>query len=119
MLIRLYQIRVGIMVPVTGLDLHFRPWRKLWSGSVQPSPAALIRAALNGFSSGSLHKAKERGESLSLLLGAGDRTRTGTPSLAADFESATSTISSHRRVPMYYITHGRKKQGKFELYTFK
>ena len=30
--------------------------------------------------------------------GAGDRTRTGTPSLAADFESATSTISSHRQV---------------------
>ena len=32
------------------------------------------------------------------LFGAGDRTRTGTPSLAADFESATSTISSHRQV---------------------
>ena len=34
--------------------------------------------------------------------GAGDRTRTGTPSLAADFESATSTISSHRQVRRYY-----------------
>ena len=32
------------------------------------------------------------------FIGAGDRTRTGTPSLAADFESATSTISSHRQV---------------------
>ena len=35
-------------------------------------------------------------------FGAGDRTRTGTPSLAADFESATSTISSHRQV-CYFI----------------
>ena len=34
----------------------------------------------------------------SVFIGAGDRTRTGTPSLAADFESATSTISSHRQV---------------------
>ena len=31
-------------------------------------------------------------------FGAGDRTRTGTLSPAADFESATSTISSHRQV---------------------
>ena len=35
---------------------------------------------------------------LSFFIGAGDRTRTGTPSLAADFESAPSTISSHRQV---------------------
>ena len=35
--------------------------------------------------------------------GAGDRTRTGTPSLAADFESATSTISSHRQVCYYTV----------------
>ena len=28
-----------------GIRLHFRLWRKLWFGSVQPSPAALIRAA--------------------------------------------------------------------------
>ena len=32
----------------------------------------------------------------SFLFGAGDRTRTGTPSLAVDFESTTSTIPSHR-----------------------
>ena len=37
------------------------------------------------------------------FLGAGDRTRTGTPSLAADFESATSTISSHRQVCYYSV----------------
>ena len=39
------------------------------------------------------------------IFGAGDRTRTGTPSLAADFESATSTISSHRRVCSFSIVH--------------
>ena len=33
-----------------------------------------------------------------LDYGAGDRTRTGTPSLAVDFESTTSTISSHRQM---------------------
>ena len=32
------------------------------------------------------------------VIGAGDRTRTGTPSLAVDFESTTSTIPSHRQV---------------------
>ena len=31
-------------------------------------------------------------------VGAGDRTRTGTPSLAVDFESTTSTIPSHRQL---------------------
>ena len=30
-----------------GIRLHFRLWRKLRFGSVKPSPAALIRAALN------------------------------------------------------------------------
>ena len=33
-----------------------------------------------------------------LKIGAGDRTRTGTLSPAVDFESTTSTISSHRQV---------------------
>ena len=37
------------------------------------------------------------------FIGAGDRTRTGTPSLAADFESATSTISSHRQVCYFHF----------------
>ena len=32
------------------------------------------------------------------LFGAGGRTRTGTPSLAVDFESTTSTIPSHRQL---------------------
>ena len=36
--------------------------------------------------------------------GAGDRTRTGTPSLAVDFESTTSTISSHRQLYLQIIT---------------
>jgi len=30
-----------------GTRLHFRLWRKLRFGSVQPSPAALVRAAFN------------------------------------------------------------------------
>ena len=38
-----------------------------------------------------LHKAKERGESLSLLLGAGNRTRPGTLLTARDFKSLVST----------------------------
>ena len=37
------------MVPLTGLDLHFSSLmdEKLWSGTVKPSPVALIRAAFN------------------------------------------------------------------------
>ena len=38
------------------------------------------------------------------FYGAGDRTRTGTPSLAVDFESTTSTISSHRQLYLQIIT---------------
>ena len=30
-----------------GIRLHFCPWQKLWFGSVQPSPATLIRVAFN------------------------------------------------------------------------
>ena len=72
---------------------------KSWCGSVKPSPAALIRAALKWVRVRSPFNGtkKERPKGLS-FFGAGDRTRTGTPSLAADFESATSTISSHRQV---------------------
>ena len=51
----------------------------------------------DGFESGTITNKKRGGISLLFFVGAGDRTRTGTPSLAADFESATSTISSHRR----------------------
>ena len=53
---------------------------------------------LDGFESSiSVTNKKEEAVGLFFFIGAGDRTRTGTPSLAADFESATSTISSHRR----------------------
>ena len=43
-------------------------------------------------------------------LGAGGGTRTHTMSPSADFESATSTIPSHRRVLEKYITCSRKIQ---------
>ena len=38
-------------------------------------------------------------------FGAGDRTRTGTLSPAVDFESTTSTISSHRHLPGLVYTN--------------
>ena len=44
--------------------------------------------------------------------GAGDRTRTGTPSLAVDFESTTSTIPSHRRLPEHYSIYSTGMQEK-------
>ena len=45
--------------------------------------------------------------------GAGGGTRTHTESPPADFESATSTIPSHRRTSSEYITEGGKFQEKF------
>ena len=47
------------------------------------------------------HEQNEKAEASS-LIGAGDRTRTGTLSPAVDFESTTSTIPSHRQV-CYFI----------------
>ena len=43
-----------------------------------------------------------------IFYGAGDRTRTGTLSPAADFESATSTISSHRQVCIAIFAASRR-----------
>ena len=40
--------------------------------------------------------------------GAGGRTRTGTPSLAVDFESTTSTNSITPALPGYYTAGGGK-----------
>ena len=65
--------------------------RKLRFASVKPSAAALIRAAFRSVRARYLHKAKERGSCLSLLLGAGNRTRTGTLFTARDFKSLVST----------------------------
>ena len=62
------------------------------SGSGKPSPAALIRAAFNWFSSGFLITNKKREAfSLPFLIGAGNRTRTGTLLTARDFKSLVST----------------------------
>ena len=48
-----------------------------------------------------------------IQFGAGGRTRTGTPSLAVDFESTTSTNSITPALPGYYtIPHG-KIQARF------
>ena len=57
------------MVRMTGLDLRLlSPWEsKLWSGSVKPSPAALVRAAFKWVLILSAPK-KERPYSLSFLV---------------------------------------------------
>ena len=92
-------------VPVTGLDLHFVPEGQN-EGAARSSPRRRRSSApqLDGFSSA--HDAKKQIPGSGIcFFGAGDRTRTGTPSLAADFESATSTISSHRQVCLFSIVH--------------
>ena len=73
-------------------------------GSVEPSPAVLVRTAFDLFDP---VRWKKRTPHKGVFLGAGDRTRTGTPSLAADFESATSTISSHRQVCYLLLLYPR------------
>ena len=73
-------------------------------------PEPCIEMGLSPFP---LTKQKQKGEAfcLSFLFGAGDRTRTGTPSLAVDFESTTSTIPSHRLIYRNSIHH-RSKNSK-------
>ena len=66
-----------------GIDLHFALWAKLWFGSVEPSPAPLIRAALNRF------------DSLSLALRKRTTTRLGSRSF---WWSRRSTSSDHQIV---------------------
>ena len=51
-------------------------------------------SAFDGFDPASQPTAKERGISLSLLLGAGDRDRTGTLFTARDFKSLVSACST-------------------------
>ena len=92
----------GLDCTDAGLDLHFLLRRKLECGSVKPSPQ------LDGFTSAHSAKKQIPGSGI-CFFGAGDRTRTGTPSLAADFESATSTISSHRQVCSISIVHFESK----------
>ena len=102
-----YPVRVSaLLVPVTGLDLHFLLRRKLWChlrrAEGEQHPTGVLQ--LDWFSSA--HNAKKQIPGSGIcFFGAGDRTRTGTPSLAADFESATSTISSHRQVCPISIVH--------------
>ena len=63
-------------------------------GSVEPSPAALIRAAFYLFESCHvIQTKKERPKGLS-FFGAANRTRTGTKLPSADFKSAVSTYST-------------------------
>ncbi len=49
------------------------------------------------------------------MIGAGGGTRTHTMSPSADFESATSTIPSHRRDDKEYITYAAKIQVFFAV----
>ena len=66
--------------------------------SLRYCPGQTTTILISGFS---FARSKKRAEDLrrrSSALGAGDRTRTGTVSPPADFESATSTIPSHRHI---------------------
>ena len=85
--------------PVTGLDGRFAPLGGKSYGCHQFlnwwPPHATGMGHLIGFESETGIK-KSRAHKRSAFFGAGDRTRTGTPSLAVDFESTTSTIPSHR-----------------------
>jgi len=79
-----------LAVPVTGLDCHFcfaemhssHPFLNWW----QQHPAGVLRFRWVRVLS-CRHQYKRGGKSLPFCIGAGDRTRTGTPSLAVDFES--------------------------------
>ena len=57
-------------LPVTGLDLHFRLWRKLWLRSVKPSRATVHRTvAFDWFESVPLYMQKSRYPNGYLLFG--------------------------------------------------
>ena len=76
------------MVPVTGLDYHFC-FAKMYGShhflNWWPQRATGM-LHLDGFESGTITNKKEEALASSFFVGAGDRTRTGTPSLAVDFE---------------------------------
>ena len=67
---------------------------------VQPQRATLIRIAFKWVRVHFPQKINTVANEpfTTVFIGAGDRTRTGTLSPAVDFESTTSTISSHRQV---------------------
>ena len=58
---------------------------------------------------GRLRTKKEDTQMRVFLFGAGGRTRTGTPSLAVDFESTTSTNSITPALLSVIIQHGARK----------
>ena len=114
---------VGYLVPVTGLDLHFRPlhctnnidgcpqaFRPLssiygLSPGLKKCPPDTFLPCLTARppSSSPPPKSKKTAiQRMTVFFGAGDRTRTGTLSPAVDFESTTSTIPSHRQVLIQY-----------------
>ena len=112
----MYQYGVGVLVPVSVCGARCAPCRRCGGVAHRPRHTKLPccichrqrRAAWARLSPPVRVRFQQRinpivNVSFTMgFIGAGDRTRTGTPSLAADFESATSTISSHRQV-WYFI----------------
>ena len=109
--------RCGVfLVSVSCCGARCAPCR--WRGCVAHRPLPLARVASSATGSAPLAprtltcgsspstdekiKATENVSFSVAFIGAGDRTRTGTLSPAADFESATSTISSHRQVCSFH-----------------
>ena len=92
------------MVPVVGLDLPCGAGRLGLRCAPGTSPSAL------GFESRLIKMQKKGPNGPFFLHGAGGGTRTHTMSPSADFESATSTIPSHRRTAAKYISFLRRIQ---------
>ncbi len=84
----------------TGIDLHFRLWRKLLSGSVQPSPAARNRAAFRWVRFPSCYKNKEVPNGTSLFLEQG----TGVEPAFTAWEAVVLPIYEPCRVRVLYQT---------------
>ena len=92
------------VVPVVGLDLPCGAGHLGLRCAPGTSPSAL------GFESRLIKMQKKGPNGPFFLHGAGGGTRTHTMSPSADFESATSTIPSHRRAVAKYISFSHRIQ---------
>ncbi|GEM_PF-5579431 len=98
---------VAYLVPVVGLDLPCAAGRL----GLQSAPSALLRAL--GFEPQRQEISNTPGWGR-CLFGTGGGARTHTVSPPADFESATSTIPSHRHTVEKYIS----STAKFQVFSF-
>ena len=97
-------LRSSDEVPVVGLDLPCGAGHL----GLRCAPGTSLSAL--GFESRLIKMQKEGPKRTLLLHGAGGGTRTHTMSPSADFESATSTIPSHRRTVAKYISFRKRIQ---------